>query len=159
MRITEFILITVYFGSNLAFAQAGAPARGDSSFDSVLAKRLGADEYGMKRYVMAFLKSGPVKIQDSVERQEIQRKHLKNILRLAESGTLIVAGPFLDDQSVRGIFIFNVETIDEAETITRSDPAVEAGVLVFELHPWYGSAALQEIPRIHKTIEKRSVAD
>jgi uncharacterized protein YciI len=123
-----------------------------------LAKHLGADEYGIKMYVMAFLKAGPVKIQDSVKRMELQRRHLKNIMRLASEGSLIIAGPFLDDQPLRGIFIFNVDTVEKARALAETDPAVHEGTLIFELHPWYGSAALMEVPGIHKTIEKESVA-
>ena len=128
-------------------------------YDSVLAKKLGADEYGMKRYVMAFLLSGPNKITDSIKREELQHAHLKNIMRLADEGKLIIAGPFLDDQNIRGIFIFNVETVEEAKKLTESDPAIKAGTLKMDLHPWYGSAALVETIKIHKTIEKKSVAE
>jgi uncharacterized protein YciI len=140
-------------------AQEDAKSRHRPMFDSLLAKQLGADDYGMKRYVMAFLKSGPVKLQDSVQRAELQHRHLKNIIRLAAEGKLIIAGPFLDDQTIRGIFIFNVQTVEEARELAETDPAVKAGTLVLELHPWYGSAALMEMGRIQKTIERRSVAD
>src|SRR5436305_7795510 len=83
----------------------------DHNYDSVLAKKVGADEYGMKTYVMALLRSGNVTIKDSAERSRVQLAHLKNIQRLAAEGKLIVAGPFLDDQHLRGIFIFNVSTV------------------------------------------------
>ncbi|HET7001161.1 MAG TPA: YciI family protein [Puia sp.] len=129
------------------------------AYDSVLAKKLGADQYGMKHYIMAFLKSGPNQITDSLKRIELQRAHLKNIIRLANEGKLIVAGPFLDDQPVEGIFIFNVETIEEAKALTNTDPAIQSGELVMELRPWYGSAALVEISALHQKIQKKSVAD
>ena len=74
-------------------------------------------------------------------------------------GKLIVAGPFLDQAEVRGIFIFNVETVDEARKLTETDPAVQRGALQFALRPWYGSAALMDVSRVHKTLEKKSVAD
>ena len=130
-----------------------------SAYDSVLAKKLGADQYGMKHYVMAFLKTGPNQITDSAKRVEMQKAHLKNIIRLANEGKLIVAGPFLDDQPVEGIFIFNVETIEEAKALTNTDPAIQSGELVMELRPWYGSAALVEITALHQKIQKKSVAD
>lgn len=151
-----FILFCLYSSS---FAQQEKLNDNKPQYDSLLAKKLGADQYGMKKYVMAFLKSGPVKIQDSTQRAELQREHLKNIFRLAKEGTLIVAGPFLDDQSIRGIFIFNVESVEEAKKIAETDPSVKAGVLTLELHPWYGSAALLKIPRIHKMIQKNSIID
>ena len=120
---------------------------------------MGADEYGMKIYVMAFLKAGPNRLKDSAARAELQQAHLKNIMRLADEGKLIVAGPFLDNQDIRGIFIFNVRTVEEAKTLTETDPAIKAGSLIMELHPWYGSAALVEAYRLHKKVEKKSVAD
>ena len=33
-------------------------------------------------------------------------------------------------------------TVEEARALTEKDPAVKAGRLVMELHPWYGSAAI-----------------
>jgi uncharacterized protein YciI len=128
-------------------------------YDAKLAQKLGADEYGMKKYVMVFLKEGPKRLKDSVTRAELQNAHLKNIMRLAAKGKLIVAGPFLDDQKIKGIFIFNVTTIGEAKKLSESDPAVKAGTLIMELHPWYGSAALVEMLSIHRKIEKKSAAD
>src|SRR4051812_20705045 len=119
-------------------------AQNNNNYDSALAKKLGADDYGMKKYVMAFLKTGPTVIKDSVARAQLQMAHLRNIQNLAEAGKLIVAGPFLDDQKIEGIFIFNVATVEEARELTATDPAVKAGELEMELHPWYGSAALAE---------------
>ncbi|WP_426672212.1 hypothetical protein ACPPVU_20695 [Mucilaginibacter sp. McL0603] len=71
----------------------------------------------------------------------------------------MVAGPFLDDQPIKGIFIFNVTSIEEAKKLTETDPAIKAGSLVMELHLWYGSAALIETVDIHKKLEKKSVVD
>lgn len=138
-----------------SFSQANQ----QSTYDPVLAKKLGADQYGMKKYVMAFLRSGKTTISDSAEAAKIQLAHLRNIMKLASEGKLIVAGPFLDDQNVRGIFIFNVESIDEAKRLTETDPAIKAGVLEMDLRPWYGSAALIEAVKLHKRIEKKSVAE
>lgn len=130
-----------------------------SEYNAELAKKLGADQYGMKKYVMAFLKKGTVSLKDSAERANLQMAHLRNIIKLAKEGKLIVAGPFLDNQEIRGIFIFNLESVEEATQLTSTDPAVKAGTLIMELHPWYGSAALIESLKIHKSLEKISVAD
>src|SRR5215469_4334917 len=142
---------------SLMFGQTPEPTASKPAFDEELARKLGADDYGMKKYVMAFLKAGPTKVSGE-EAEKLQNDHLKNIIRLADEGKLAVAGPFLDHGDVRGIFIFNVETVEEARKLTESDPAVQRGTLQFELRPWYGSAALMEISQIHKTIEKKSVA-
>jgi uncharacterized protein YciI len=81
---------------------------------------------------------------------------MANINRLAEEGKLIVAGPFEDNGELRGIFVFNVATLEEAKTLTETDPAVQAGRLIMELHPWYGSAAMMEINNLHKKVSKKS---
>ena len=125
-----------------------------ATFDEKLANELGADNYGMKRYVMAFLKKGPNRTKDSIKAANLQMAHMSNIKRLAEEGKLALAGPFLDDGELRGIYIFNVETVDEAKKLTETDPSIQAGSLVMELHPWYGSAALGLVNEYHIKIAK-----
>jgi uncharacterized protein len=151
----NFINALVLFVSvTLCFGQAKDP---DKTFDAALAAKLGADEYGMKKYVFAFLKAGPTKIDDLAKRKELQTAHLKNIHRLAADGKLVVAGPFLDNQPIRGIYIFNVTTIEEAKQLVETDPSIQAGTLEMELHPWYGSAALMEVTRIHNMVERADI--
>lgn len=120
--------------------------------DTALARQLGADEYGMKQYVMAFLKTGPNRNQPPAEAERLQKAHLENIGRMASEGKLVVAGPFMDDGEIRGIYIFNVKTVEEAKALTETDPAIQAGRLVMELHPWYGSAALMKVVEIHNSL-------
>jgi len=67
---------------------------------------------------------------------ELQKAHLANINRLAEMRKLVVAGPFGDDGQLRGIFVFKVASMDEARALTETDPAVQAGRLAIDLHPW-----------------------
>lgn len=114
-------------------------------FDQNLAEELGSDDYGMKTYVMAFLKAGPNRDQDSLTAANLQRAHLDNIRSLAEVGKLVLAGPFLDDGPLRGIYIFDVRTVEEAKALIHTDPSIKAGRLEMELHPRYGSAAILKI--------------
>ncbi|MFK7950034.1 MAG: YciI family protein [Saprospiraceae bacterium] len=129
----------------------------DSEFNKQLAEALEADKYGMKQYVMAFLKKGPNRDLDSTAAVELQKAHMNNISRLAKEGKLVLAGPFIDDGDVRGIYIFDVKTIAEAKKLTETDPAIKAGSLTMELRPWYGSAALLKINEIHKTIAEKGM--
>jgi len=68
--------------------------------------------------------------------EEIQKGHMANINRLAEMKKLIAAGPFGDDGQLRGIFVFRVGSLDEAKALTATDPAVQAGRLAMDIHPW-----------------------
>ena len=128
----------------------------DTTFDPVLAEKLGADQYGMKQYVLAFLKRGPNRPTDKDKAASLQAAHMANIKRLGEEGKLVLAGPFLDNGDIRGIYIFDVTTVEEAETLTKTDPAIQAGSLVMELHPWYGSAALMQVGEIGERVRKTS---
>jgi uncharacterized protein YciI len=68
--------------------------------------------------------------------EELQKAHLANIYRLAEMKKLVVAGPFGDNTPLRGIFVFRVASIDEARELAGPDPAVQAGRLKIDMHPW-----------------------
>lgn len=138
---------------------AACPPAGPSGYDAALAQRLGADERGMHKYVIAFLKQGPNRPKTPEEGKQLMQAHLANIVRLADEGSLVIAGPFLDNGPLRGIYIFKVETVEEARALTTTDPAIQSGSLEMDLHPWYGSAALQEVNGLHKRVQKKSVIE
>lgn len=126
------------------------------NYDEALAKKLGADEYGMKKYVLAFLYRGDrVSEYSEAERAEIQKGHMANISRLAEEGKMVLAGPFFGNDELRGLFFFSVESLEEAKALTESDPAVKAGILKMDLKEWYGSAALGMVVEISEKIAKK----
>ena len=81
------------------------------------------------------------------EVQELQAAHLANIDRLVESGKMVLAGPFADEGDLRELFFYNVETLEAAQALVDSDPAVKAGRLRVELHPWWGPASLATLLR------------
>src|SRR5690554_1654301 len=128
-----------------------------SVYDSTLAQKLGADDYGMKTYVIAFLKRGKQKTKDSAHAAELMKAHLANINKMAEKGQLVIAGPFFGGDSLRGIYIFDTKSIDSAKAWTATDPAIKYGTLKMELKKWYGSAALMKVNEIHKGIAKKSI--
>ena len=45
---------------------------------------------------------------------------MANIGKMAEMGKLIVAGPFFGNDEMRGIYIFDVQTIEEAKALTET---------------------------------------
>ena len=87
---------------------------------------------------MAILKRGPnwesTKAED---RNSILQQHLKNVLSLLDSGKAVIAGPFGDKSDVAGLFIFRTASADEARSWVDADPAVKAGLITSEMHPWF----------------------
>lgn len=124
-------------------------------YDAALADSLGADEYGMKSYMFVILKTGSGEETNPEKRAELFRGHLENIGHLVETGEMVMAGPMAkNDHSFRGIFILNVDSVEKAEALLQSDPAIAAGLLEPVIVPWYGSAALPAYIDTHRKIEK-----
>ena len=124
-----------------------------SSFDPVLAKRLGADEHGMRRYVLVVLKTGPKRVPGGEQRKAMFAGHFANMERLSKEGKLVLAGPFLDDPTGwRGLFVFAVSDLEEAKRLVATDPVIVQGEMVAEYHPWYSSAAIVQVPQVHETL-------
>jgi len=93
----------------------------------------------MKTVYFGFLKKGPNRKEgdgETPEIQKLQKAHIANINRLAEMKKLVMAGPFGDDGELRGIFVFRVGSIAEAQELCDTDPMVKIRRLVIELHPW-----------------------
>ncbi|PZX48652.1 YciI family protein [Algoriphagus chordae] len=147
-----FLLIIIGFSvSSYSFAQ-------NETYDPELAAEVDADEYGMRKYVIAFLYRGDkVDEYSEQERTEIQAGHMANINRLAEEGKMVMAGPFFGNEELRGLFFFAVESLEEAQELTATDPAVKAGVLRMDLKEWYGSAALMLMVEMHSRVAKTEI--
>lgn len=101
----------------------------------------------MARYIVGIIRKGPAWTGEVTPRTTaMQKAHLANIQRLAEEGTLTLAGPFEGGENLRGLFIFNVQTLEEARSLVASDPAVQARHLAVDLVPWWGPASLAQPP-------------
>jgi len=145
-----FLLLLI---SAIGFAQETHP-----QYDEKLAKSLNADDYGMKAYVFCILKTGSNTNVTQEERAKLFEGHMANINKLAAEGKLVVAGPFMkNDRNYRGVFIFNVATVEEANALVESDPAVKAKFFEAEMTVWYSSAALQQVNELHKKIAKKKI--
>lgn len=114
-----------------------------SAYNAELARQLGADAYGMKKFVFVILKTGPRPQIDTTGKALAFEGHLKNIQQLTSEKKLIVAGPFFKNElDFKVIFIFNTTDINEAQRWLATDPAIEGGWLAPLVIEWYGSAAL-----------------
>lgn len=142
-------ILCLWYIHTQAIAQQTPPA---SVADPVLAKRLGADERGMRSYVLVILKTGPHRVPDGPKRDEMFQGHFANIKRLVDAGKLVVAGPFGDKTDWRGMFVFAVDSQEEAEQLVSTDPVIKSGEMVAEYHSLYASAALMSLKEIHEKI-------
>ncbi len=133
---------------------AGQVAPSTAPYDADLARSVGADENGMRAYVLVILKTGPNKVAAGPERDAMFKGHFANINRLAAEGKLAVAGPLDGVDGWRGLFVLAVADIDEAARITATDPVISAGEMVAEFHKFYGSAALMLVGQHHDRVTK-----
>jgi uncharacterized protein YciI len=131
-----------------AAAQSAPPV----AFDSEMARSTGADERGMKAFVLVILKTGPAKVAAGPARDEMFKGHFANINRLAEERKLVLAGPLDGVDGWRGLYVFAVADIEEAKKYVGTDPVVVQGEMVAEYHKYYGTAALMLVNDLHKRI-------
>jgi len=136
-------------------AGANRGAADNPKFDAALAKSVGADDHGMKKYVLVVLKTGPNKMPAGPERDAMFKGHFANIQRLAAEGKLALAGPFDGIDGWRGLFIFAAADIEEAKQYVATDPVIVNGEMVAEYHKYYGSAALMLVNDAHAKVMKK----
>jgi uncharacterized protein YciI len=99
----------------------------------------GDETFIIKKYYLCLLKEGPNRSQDSATVAQIQKGHMDNISRMSKEGTLSIAGPFGGKGELRGIFILNCKTKDDAEKLAAEDPAVKSGRLTAEVYEWWSA--------------------
>lgn len=100
----------------------------------------GDTTYTMKEYyLLIYLRGEQAGDFNEHELKDIQAGHMSHISKLADAGQVHIAGPFGDDTEKRGILIFDVESLEKAKELASQDPAVKAGRLTFEIHPWWAA--------------------
>jgi uncharacterized protein YciI len=102
--------------------------------------KIGPGGWEMTTYYVGFLYKGEKWTpEETSETKKIQEGHMANIQRLGAEGKLLVAGPFTDGGDLRGLYVFRVASMEEARALVETDPAVKAGRLRFEIHPWFAA--------------------
>lgn len=137
-----------------ALGPAAAQDKPAVTYDADLAKSLGANDMGMRNYVLVILKTGPNKMTDAEGRKKMFAGHFANIQRLAAEKKLVLAGPLDGVEGRRGIFVFNTPDIEEAKKLVATDPVIVNGEMVAEYHKFFASAALMAVNDIHAKIQK-----
>jgi uncharacterized protein YciI len=149
--VATLVLAAASLAPACAFAQAP-----DAAFDADLAKSVGADDFGMRPYVLVILKTGPTPLPAGKERDEVFKGHFANMKRLTDERKLAVAGPLDGVQTRRGIFILAVKDIEEARQLTATDPVIASGEMSADFHRFYSSAALMLVNENHKKLAKKN---
>ncbi|NHA14124.1 YciI family protein [Thioalkalivibrio sp. XN279] len=152
IRLAALAALLLLAGGALA---ADAPAPESPAFDAALAETLGADEYGMRQYVLVILKTGPTPVPAGAARDEMFRGHFANMKRLAAEGKLALAGPLDGVDGWRGLFILAVDDLEEAAALVATDPVVIHGEMIAEYHTYYGSAALMLVNETHEKVARK----
>jgi len=160
----RFLVSAALLALPVACASAGktpAATAPPPAYDAALAERLGADDLGMRSYVLAILKTGPqdAAITDKDQRAELFAGHFSNMGRLAEDGKLVLAGPLGGEDGRRGLFILNTADIATAQEWVASDPTIEAGIFTVDYSKYYGSAALMQVNEVHAKIQKKGIGE
>ncbi len=135
----------------LASAQTAAPP----TYDEALAQRVGANENGMRSYVLVILKSSGTPVPKGEARDAMFKGHFANMKRLADAGVLAVAGPLDGVDGWRGLFVLAVPDIETAKQHVATDPVIIQGEMVAEYHRYFGSAALMLVNEHHAKVTKK----
>jgi uncharacterized protein YciI len=115
-----------------------AAAFATSSFAQAPAETKPAPPPAMAKVHLVLLKKGPAWTAEKNEQtRAIQAGHMANIERLWKEKKLIVAGPGGDDSDMRGVFVFDTDSLEEAKALAATDPAIKAGRLAPEFHSWW----------------------
>jgi hypothetical protein len=88
-----------------------------------------------RAYTLVLLSRGPE--WQTPDREAIVWEHGRRNHALRLDKVLAIVGPIPDESPLVGLYIFD-RTPEEVEHIMGGDPAVQAGVFVFEVHPVIG---------------------
>ena len=102
-----------------------------------VSKKTQNPEAMIRQYWFVLLTKGTNRDQDSATAAKLQEGHLANIKKLYSDGKIKVAGPFGEEGDWQGIFIFDCATKEEVEKLLKTDPAIAAGRMLYQIKSWY----------------------
>jgi uncharacterized protein YciI len=116
---------------------ASAAAQSPSASPAASDWKAGEPPAEMTTYYLVMLVKGPKWTpEQSPALEQLQKDHLAHLRKLALSGKMVLAGPLTDGGTIRGLCVFKAASLEEARAFEEDDPAVKAGRLAVEAHPW-----------------------
>lgn len=71
------------------------------------------------------------------QQEDIVMQHVQHYAQFHQQGKLLLGGPYIDIDSGGMMVAVESVTREELEEFAAADPAVDAGLLVFEIRTWY----------------------
>lgn len=99
---------------------------------------------GFQKYYFVMLLKGPKLDQDRAALTRMMEGHLDYMDKLSTESKGLVDGTFMDGGAWRGFLLVRAATIDEVKTLVDADPVVQAGRVIYEVHPWMTESTVFE---------------
>src|SRR5579872_4026203 len=91
-----------------------------------------------RRYVVGLLRNGPAAIPG-----KFTSLQPSSIQQWKRDDSIVVGGLSPGNDDLRGLYIFNLDSIEAAKSLVAADPAIQSGQLQFDFHTWLAPAGLQ----------------
>ena len=88
------------------------------------ARKAPSPPYTMATYQLVMLKPGPEapRLGNTSEGNKVVQAHVLSMYKLAEEGTYVAAGPFLDGLDISGVIVVKAATPERAKEIAGEIP-------------------------------------
>lgn len=100
--------------------------------------------FKLVEFQMALLKAGP-NVMDA-HTDAGKKVHLQQQVyfeELVKTGKAVLGGPLAESDEYKGLYVFRAKNADEARAWAEADPAVKAGHLTVEMHPWWSAEVMK----------------
>lgn len=132
-------------GSVLCFMASGALAGGNKS-------ALQEPKFEMATFYLCLLVKGPkFNPAETPQNATWGPGHARHVASLIEAGLVSIAGPFTDDDRIRGALVTTAASADEARSLVEADPAVKAGHFAVEVLQWWAAKNVMKKPDVPLT--------
>lgn len=133
-RAAKLIAGAAILCSIAAIAPARAPGTGAQE-----------PKYEMGTFYLCLLIKPP-NLSVGMANQPLLQSHLKHVMGLISSGKAAVAGPFVDDTRIAGVFVLNASSAEEARALEEADPLVKEGGFSIEILKWWAAKGIMKPP-------------